>query len=207
MTPRVSLPFRGTLEGEVVDLDPLSPDDVPALLAIAQAAPSEYDLTSTPRDAAEAEAYFGEALAEVAAGTAHVVTVRDKAGAVVGTSRVRAYDSRHARCELGYTWYHPRVFRTAVNTECKLLLLQLAFEGLGVHRVQIQTDARNLRSQKAILALGAEFEGVLRRHMVAKDGYVRDSVIFSIVDTTWPSVRLRLRERLEERLARTAAAG
>lgn len=207
MTPRVSLPFRGTLEGEVVDLDPLSPDDVPALLAIAQAAPSEYDLTSTPRDAAEAEAYFGEALAEVAAGTAHVVTVRDKAGAVVGTSRVRAYDSRHARCELGYTWYHPSAFRTAVNTECKLLLLRFAFDDLGVNRVQIQTDARNLRSQRAIAALGAELEGVLRRHMIAKDGYVRDSVVYAITDVTWPSVRLRLEERLAARLARQAAAG
>jgi len=207
VTERVTLPYSGTLEGRVVRLDPLTWDDVPALLDIAQAAPDEYDLTSTPREAREADAYFRDALAEVAAGTAHVVTVRDVQGRVVGTSRLRNYDAKHLRCELGYTWYHPRVFRTAVNTECKLLLLQLAFEGLGVHRVQIQTDARNLRSQKAILALGAEFEGVLRRHMVAKDGYVRDSVIFSIVDTTWPSVRLRLRERLEERLARTAAAG
>ncbi len=209
MTSRVELPFHGTLEGRVVRLTPLTPGDVPDLLAIARAAPEEYDLTSTPRDAAEAEDYFGEALAEVASGTAHVVTVRDLAGAVLGTSRLRAYDARHRRCELGYTWYHPSVFRTAVNTECKLLLLELAFEGLGVNRVQLQTDARNLRSQRAILALGAEFEGVLRRHMVAKDGYVRDSVIFSVVSTTWPTVRLRLRERLEERLARGApsAAG
>ena len=209
MTARVTLPYQGDLEGRVVRLTPLRRDDVPALLAIAKAAPHEYDLTSTPRDEAEADAYFGEALAEVAAGTAHVVTVRDAAGTVIGTSRLRAYDARHRRCELGYTWYHPGVFRTAVNTECKLLLLELAFEGLGVNRVQLQTDARNLRSQRAILALGAEFEGVLRRHMVAKDGYVRDSVIFSVVSTTWPTVRLRLRERLEERLARGApsAAG
>lgn len=205
MTPRIRLPYDGAVEGRVVRLTPLSWDDVPALMEIARAAPEEYELTSTPRDDAEGQAYFSEALAEVAAGTAHVVTVRDLSGAVIGTSRLRAYDARHARCELGYTWYHPRVFRTAVNTECKLLLLELAFEGLGVHRVQIQTDARNLRSQRAILALGAQFEGVLRRHMVAKDGYVRDSVIFSITDVTWPTVRLRLRERLEERLARDAA--
>lgn len=205
MTSRVTFPYAEAIEGRVVRLTPLQWDDVPALMEIARAAPHEFDLTSTPRDDAEGKAYFEEALREVEAGAAHVVTVWDRAGRIIGTSRLRAYDRRHNRCELGYTWYHPSVFRTAINTECKLLLLELAFEGLGVNRVQIQTDARNLRSQKAILALGAEFEGVLRRHMVAKDGYVRDSVIFSIIDATWPSVRLRLRERLEERLARDVA--
>ena len=207
MTERVTLPYSGTLEGRVVRLDPLTWDDVPALLDIAQAAPDEYDLTSTPREAREADAYFRDALAEVAAGTAHVVTVRDVQGRVVGTSRLRNYDAKHLRCELGYTWYHPSAFRTAVNTECKLLLLRFAFDDLGVNRVQIQTDARNLRSQRAIAALGAELEGVLRRHMIAKDGYVRDSVIYAITDVTWPSVRLRLEERLAARLTRQAAAG
>ncbi len=206
MTTTATLPFLEVLEGRVVDLSPLTRADVPALLDIARAAPDEYDLTSTPRDAAEADAYFGEALEDMAAGTTHIVAVRAKDGTVIGTSRLRAYDRRHARCELGYTWYHPRYFRSAVNTECKLLLLQLAFEGLNVNRVQIQTDARNLRSQKAILALGASFEGVLRRHMVAKDGYVRDSVIYAITDLMWPSVRSRLLERLEEKLASSTAS-
>ncbi len=201
MTQALTLPYEGSLEGQVVTLSPLTWDDVPALMTVARAAPNEFDLTSTPRDDAEAQAYFGEALSEVASGSAYLVTVRDRDGAIIGTSRIRAFDRRHMRCELGYTWYHPSVFRTAVNTECKLMLLEFAFERLGVNRVQLQTDARNVRSQKAILALGARHEGVLRRHMIAKDGYVRDSVIFAITDVTWPSVRLGLRERLDRRLA------
>src|SRR5690606_31825085 len=134
VTERVTLPYSGTLEGRVVRLDPLPRDDVPARPRAAPAAPDEYDPTSAPREAREAGAYLRDARTGVAAGTAHVVTVRDVQGRVVGTSRLRNYDAKHLRCELGYTWYHPRVFRTAVNTECKLLLLQLAFEGLGVHR-------------------------------------------------------------------------
>lgn len=196
-----TLPYTGDLHGEVVDLSPLTWDDVPALLAIATATPEQFELTSTPRDAEEAEAYFGEALADVAAGTSYLVTVRDKAGKVIGTSRLRAFERRHMRCELGYTWYHPSAFGTAVNAECKLLLLEFAFDRLGVNRVQLQTDARNLRSQKAILALGAQHEGVLKRHMIAKDGYVRDTVVYAITDITWPTVRQGLRERLARKLA------
>lgn len=207
MTRKTALPYTGTLSGKVVDLSPLVWDDVPALLEIALATPEEFDLTSTPRDEAEADAYFGEALADVAAGISYLATVRDRSGKVIGTSRLRAYVARHDRCELGYTWYHPSVFGTAVNTECKLLLLELAFEKLGVKRVQIQTDARNLRSQRAILALGAQQEGVLKRHMIAKDGYVRDTVVYAITDVTWPTVRLGLVERLNERLTGTTPHG
>lgn len=201
------LPYPGELEGKVVDLSPLTWDDVPALLDVALFAPDEFALTSTPRSAEEAQAYFGEALSDVAAGTSYLVTVRDKTGRVIGTSRLRAYDPRHQRCELGYTWYHPSVFRTAVNVECKLLLLEFAFDGLGVNRVQLQTDARNVRSQKAILSLGAQHEGVLKRHMIAKDGYVRDTVVYAITDVTWPTVRLGLRERLAKKLEASPASG
>lgn len=202
-----TLPYPGDLQGQVVDLSPLTWDDVPALLEVALSAPDEFALTSTPRSAEEAKAYFGEALADVEAGVSYLATVRDKTGTVIGTSRLRAYDRRHQRCELGYTWYHPSVFRTAVNVECKLLLLEFAFERLGVNRVQLQTDARNVRSQKAILALGAQHEGVLKRHMIAKDGYVRDTVVYAITDVTWPTVRLGLRERLAKKLEASPASG
>src|SRR5690606_19901644 len=140
-------------------------------------------------------------LAAMAAGTAHIVAVRDKAGEVLGTSRLSQYSREHRRCELGFSWYHPKVFRTAVNTETKLLLLSFAFDSLLVNRVQLQTDVRNLRSQKAITALGASFEGVLRRHMVVKDGYVRDTMIYAITDVTWPTVKAGLQARLESKLA------
>ena len=90
--------------------------------------------------------------------------------------------------------------RTAVNTECKYLLLKHAFEGLGCLRVQLKTDLRNERSQKAIERIGAVREGVLRNHMLLPDGHVRHSVFYSIVDSEWPAVKTMLEEKLGYRL-------
>lgn len=206
MAPPVALPTDSVLMGQVVDLTPLSRLDLPALNEIAFANADEYRLTSTPTDEDESEAYFAPVLSAMAAGTAHAVTVRDKSGTVLGTSRISQYSSEHRRCELGFSWYHPRVFRTAVNTESKLLLLRFAFEGLAVNRVQLQTDTRNLRSQRAVTALGASYEGVLKRHMIAKDGYVRDTMVFAITDITWPTVKAGLEARLASKLAAGAPA-
>lgn len=99
--------------------------------------------------------------------------------------------------EIGGTWLTPEVWRTALNTECKYLLLCHAFETLGCLRVQLKTDLRNVRSQRAIERLGAVKEGILRKHMVIHDGYVRDTVMYSIVDTEWPDVKKRLEEFLK----------
>lgn len=206
MTRGLTLPADVVLGGTLVDLVPLSRAHLPALLAIAYANVDEYRLTSTPANDQQAEVYFGMAFDEQAAGTGHVVTVLDKAGTVLGTSRLTELVERHRRCELGFTWYHPRVFNSGVNVECKLLLLGLAFEQLGLNRVQLHTDTRNLRSQRAIRALGASYEGVLHRHMVAKDGYVRDSMVFAITDVTWPTVKALLEQRLARKLAQADAA-
>ena len=94
--------------------------------------------------------------------------------------------------EIGGTWYGPEFQRTVVNTECKYLLLQHAFETLGCIRVQLKTDLRNERSQKAIERIGAVKEGVLRNHMILPDGHYRHSVFYSILDTEWPGVKKRL---------------
>jgi RimJ/RimL family protein N-acetyltransferase len=94
--------------------------------------------------------------------------------------------------EIGSTWLTPAVWRTAVNTECKLLLLRHAFETLGCIRVQIKTDALNKRSRRAIERLGAQFEGILRQHMVVRDGRYRDTAMYSIIDTEWPAVKAKL---------------
>lgn len=201
MTAAVTLPTDVVLTGSLVRLEPLTHGHVPALLQIAVAQPDEFRLTSTPTNEAEADKYFGAVLAQQAAGTAHPVAVLDLAGRVIGTSRLTEVDTRHLRCELGFTWYDPALFQTGVNIDCKLLLLGFAFDSLGMHRVQIHTDTRNVRSQRAILALGARFEGVLRRHQVAKDGYVRDTMVYGITDLDWPDVEPHLRARLERRLA------
>ena len=99
--------------------------------------------------------------------------------------------------EIGGTWLNPEVWRTAINTECKYLLLRHAFENLGCIRVQLKTDSRNVRSQRAIERLGAVREGVLRKHMILHTGYQRDTVMYSIIDTEWGGVKARLEEKLK----------
>lgn len=202
MSLGLPLPTSRELVGDVVRLVPLTRAHLPELKRIAFAHPSEFALTSTPRDEAEADAYFGRVLAEQDAGTAHpvaVVTLADDR--VVGTSRLSEINAMHRRCELGFSWYDPALFRSGVNTDAKLLLLAFAFEELEVVRVQIQTDTRNLRSQAAITALGARYEGLLRRHQVAKNGFIRDTMIYAITDLDWPEVKAALRARLESRRA------
>lgn len=200
MSLGLALPTGQQLLGELVRLEPLTAAHLPDLKRIAFAHPAEFSLTSTPRDEAEAEEYFSRVLAEQAAGSAYpvaVITLQDER--VVGTSRLSEINSMHRRCELGFSWYDPTLFRSGVNTDSKLLLLSFAFETLHLIRVQIQADTRNLRSQGAITALGARYEGVLKRHQIAKDGYVRDTMIYAITDFDWPEVRQKLRERIERR--------
>ncbi len=98
--------------------------------------------------------------------------------------------------EIGATWIGPAYQGTAVNPESKFLLLRHAFETLGAVRVEIKTDSRNTHSRRAIEKLGARQEGILRKHLIMPDGYIRDSVLYSIVDDEWPSVKARLVERL-----------
>ncbi len=102
----------------------------------------------------------------------------------------------HRGLEIGYTWIARAYQGTRVNPECKYLLLRHAFEKLGAIRVQLKTDGRNLQSQHAIEKLGAVKEGVLRKHLILPDGYVRDTVMYSITDSEWPHVKSRLEARL-----------
>lgn len=196
-----ALPSDAVLVGGLVRLEPLTRAHVPALLEIAFAHPDEFRLTSTPTNEAAAEAYFGPVFEQQALGEAHPVAVIDVAGRVVGTSRLSEVNFKHLRCELGFSWYDPALFQTGVNIESKLLMLRFAFERLGMHRVQIHTDSRNVRSQRAILALGARFEGILRRHQIAKDGYVRDTLVYAITELDWPEVAPHLEARLARRIA------
>ena len=124
-----------------------------------------------------------------------VVRLR-KTGRVVGSTRFLDPVERHRRVEIGATWYAPDTWSTVVNAECKLLLLRHAFEGWGANRVALLTDILNVRSQAAIRKLGAREEGVLRAHMIVKNGRVRDSVLFSITRPEWPHVRTNLEERV-----------
>ncbi len=122
-------------------------------------------------------------------------TVR-RAGAVVGTTSFLDVNPVDARLEIGFTTYAPSVWGTTVNPGCKLLLMRWAFEEAHFGRVQMKTDVRNVRSQRAIASLGATFEGVLRRYQRRSDDTVRDTVMFSVIAEDWPAVKRSLEERL-----------
>ena len=122
-----------------------------------------------------------------------------ESGSVAGATRYLNIVTEDRGLEIGGTWYGLEFQRTAVNTECKYLLLKHAFETLGYIRVQFKTDLRNTRSQVAIERLGAKREGVLRNHMIMPDGKYRDSVVYSILDNEWPGIKERLEEKLSYR--------
>ena len=116
--------------------------------------------------------------------------------ALIGSTSFLDPVPEHKRVEIGATWYRPDAWATAVNPECKLLLMTHAFETLGFNRVSYVTDLRNTRSQAAIAKLGAQREGVLRSHMITRGGRIRDSVIFAITAADWPGIKERLLLRL-----------
>jgi RimJ/RimL family protein N-acetyltransferase len=186
------------LEGRHVVLEPLQPDHVPAL----QTAAADGELwrlwyTSVPGPETT-EAYVEQALAGQRAHTAMPFAVRHRDdGEVIGSTRYCRIDATNRRLEVGYTWYAKRYQRTAVNGECKLLLLRHAFETLGAIAVELRTHWHNHPSRTAIARLGAKQDGVLRNHMIMPDGTYRDTVVFSIIEGEWPSVRRGLEHRLE----------
>ena len=121
---------------------------------------------------------------------------------VIGSTRYMNIDRVNRRVEIGSTWIAPAWQRTAVNTEAKYLMLRHAFEVWNCFRVELKTDALNLKSRNAILRIGAKEEGTLRRHVITWTGRVRDSVYFSILDSEWPEVK----EKLEAMLAPKTAS-
>lgn len=125
------------------------------------------------------------------------IVVDQQSNKIVGSTRLYNISVEDKTVELGQTWYHPSVQRTSINTECKYMLLQYAFEKLHMLRVQIKTDARNEKAQRAIERLGAVKEGVLRNERKLPNGYVRDAVVYSIISSEWPGVKEQLLEKLE----------
>lgn len=119
-------------------------------------------------------------------------------GAIVGSTRYLNIDGPNKRLEIGFTWYRPDTWASAVNPSCKLLLFAHAFDRLGANRVELKCDARNMRSRAAIAKLGAKQEGIFRKHMIVLEGHIRDTVYFSVIDDEWPSVREGLEKRLAE---------
>lgn len=191
------------LEGRDVRLVPLTLAHGPGLaLAVADGRLWELWYTSAPEPDG-VEAYIQAALDGQAAGHMLPWAVCDaRSGAVIGCTRYHDVLPAVERVEIGYTWYAARWQRSHVNTTSKLLLLGHAFDTLGCAVVGLRTDNFNFRSQRAIEALGAKRDGVIRHHAPRRDGTVRDTVLYSILREEWPDVR----RHLEFRLARHAAA-
>lgn len=190
-------PTPTTLSGHGVRLEPLSLAHVDELRAVA-ADGRLWELWFTTVPAAdETPGYIEKALAGQQAGHMLPWVVRLDSGEMVGTTRYHDIVPEVDRVEIGYTWYAARWQRSHVNTACKLLLLDHAFEALGCAVVGLRTDRFNTRSQRAIEALGAHRDGVLRHHMLRRDGTVRDTVMYSILRAEYPDIRRHLLSRME----------
>ena len=185
-----------TLSGTHVTLEPLAPAHA-AGLAEAVEDGRLYDLwyTNVP-EAKDVPAYIDGALAKQAKGEQLAFAVRDAGGRVVGTTRYYELAPETPRLQIGYTWYAASVQRTALNTEAKLLLLGHAFDVLRCASVGLQTSWFNQASRAAIARLGAKEEGITRNHVRHRDGTLRDTVNFSILDTEWACVKRNLLARL-----------
>ena len=193
-----------TLQGKLVRLEPLSLQHLPGLLEAAQLDQSTYVLTTVPTTEAAMKTYLETAINNPL--QMPFVTVDARANRVVGSTRFALefwlWENPLSRApnpdavEIGWTWLAKDAQRSGINTEAKLLMLSLAFETWGVHRVTLKTDARNMRSRNAIERLGAKLDGILRAAVPASDGGIRDSAYFSILADEWETVKNRLQSFL-----------
>ena len=188
------------LEGYGVRLEPMAPEHATGLVqAASDGMLWELWFTSVPAPA-DVEAYVEAALRGQQQGVMLPWVVCDAAsGEVLGSTRYHDIVAEVDRVEIGYTWYARQRQRTHVNSACKILLLQHAFDTLHCAVVGFRTDHFNFQSQKAIEALGARKDGVLRHHHPRPDGSVRDSVFYSILATEWPDVQRHLQLRLQRK--------
>lgn len=187
------------LRGPHASLEPLSQHHRDGLIAAAgdgelwklwyTAVPSDQNMTKE----------IARRLALQAAGTMLPFTVLDAAGGVAGMTTYMNVDAANRRVEIGSTWYAKRVQRTPLNTQCKLLLLAHAFETLDCIAVEFRTHFFNHQSRRGIERLGAKQDGILRNHQVAPNGTLRDTVVYSIIASEWPTVKAHLTYQLEER--------
>lgn len=187
------------LTGRLVQLERLQ-DEHLRELAAAGSDPSMWEFTTSSAETLPAmRAYLTGLLGDWERGTAIPFLVRRREDhLVVGCTRLKELDRRHRHAMIG-SWYAPSVWRTGVNLEAKLLLLDYAFQDLGCIRIEFHTDSRNARSRKSLKKLGATFEGVLRAHQITRKGELRHSAIYSILEEEWQVLRERIAERLRAR--------
>lgn len=188
-----------TLSGRAVRLEPLSLEHVPGLARVGlDESIWRFMRYGWIQSEGQMRQWVEELLRLQQAGSdLPFAVIHLESGQPAGSTRYLEISHRDRSVEIGGTWYGLTFQRTVVNTECKYLLLSHAFERLGCIRVQLKTDLRNERSQRAIERLGAVKEGVLRNHMLLPDGTIRHSVYYSIIESEWPEVKRRLEAMLD----------
>ena len=185
------------LEGELVALEPLEDRHADDLWAAAQAPEIWRWLAHVGSSREYFDRWFELSIGAHREGREGVFATRDRrSGELVGSTRYLAVRPADRALEIGWTWLNPSAWRRGINVEQKLLLLGHAFERLECVRVELKTDARNERSRAAMAALPAQFEGVMRNHMIVPDVGQRDSAYYSVIDSEWPAVRANLERRL-----------
>lgn len=185
-----------TLEGSTLRIRPLAQADADALHAVCPPDTFQYFVSLQPADRSREafRKYIEQRLLHPK--TQNFVIVEKSTDKLIGETAYLDIREEARGLEIGMTWYAAEARGTQVNPECKLLLLQHAFEELNALRVTLKTDARNLHSQAAIRKLGAQYEGTLRRHGIQPNGFIRDTAYFGITDLDWPEVKAKLELRL-----------
>lgn len=187
------------LEGSIVVLEPLRAEHADELWEAAQA-PETWAWLAHLNVRERFDLWLRLTLEAAEAGSEGPFTTRDaRSGKAIGSSRFLNVRPADRVVEIGWTWLHPDAWGTGANVEAKLMMMRHAFETLECVRVEFKTDARNERSRAALSALPAQFEGVLRNHMIVPDVGLRDSAYFSVIDSEWPAVEANLERRLLQR--------
>jgi N-acetyltransferase len=186
-----------TLEGRIVRLEPLSLEHVPRLAEVGLDQEIWRWTLVQPQSEADLRDWAASTLAARSAGTElPFATIDVASGRPIGATRYLNIVMEHRRLEIGWTWVAPAWQRTGANREAKLLMLEHAFDRLGCRRVEFKTDSNNEKSRKALLGIGAKFEGIFRNHMLMPDGRTRHTAWYSVVDEEWPNVRAGLEAML-----------
>ena len=194
------IPQSTKLVGDIVELLPLQTEHFDELAALASE-PAIWQYI--PRDMSSRGKVLRtltEAIDAREKGVQYPFVIYHKQGKkLAGATRLMNIEQEHRKLEIGWTWLHPDYWATAVNFECKLLLLTFCFEVLNACRVQLKTDENNIRSRTAILKTGAKFEGILRHDMIREDGTNRNTAYYSITDDEWPTAKENLQRRYKDK--------
>ena len=204
MIPTASFGFTGSLQGPNLHLEPLAESHRECLRRAAELDQSVWTYFPMEFNGAgrRFDDWFDHALAQRAAGRHYPFAVRRVSDCqIVGTTRYYDLTPLHRRLAIGSTWYIREIRGTKANAEVRLLSLRHAFEVLSVLRVEMVTDPQNLASQAAMRILGMRRDGLIRNHLIYHDGRVRDSILYSLIDTEWPETEQRLLRILEDDVA------